>query len=56
MQVGCQIIAHLRPLVGLCEFLQLSAEGLVQQRPFQLIERGEFALVDGLETLGFLPK
>lgn len=34
-------------------FSQFSAEGLVQQRLFQLVKRGEFALVDGFETLGF---
>ena len=32
---------------------QLPAEGSVQQRLFQLVERGEFALVEGFEALGF---
>ncbi len=34
--------------------LKLSAEGLVQQRLFQLVERGEFALVNGFEAFGFV--
>ena len=32
---------------------KLSAEGSVQQRLFQLVERGELALVEGFEALGF---
>ena len=32
---------------------QLPAEGLAQQQLFQLVERGEFPLVDGFETLSF---
>ena len=34
-------------------FLQLPAEGSVQQRLFQLVERGELPLVEGFEALGF---
>jgi hypothetical protein len=37
-------------------FLQLPAEGSVQQRLFQLVERGELALVEGFEALGFFLK
>ena len=33
--------------------LQLTAEGLVEQRLLQFVERGEFLLVDGFEGLGF---
>jgi hypothetical protein len=33
--------------------LHFPAEGLVQQRLLQLVERGELALVEGFETLGF---
>jgi hypothetical protein len=34
--------------------LQLPAEGPVQQRLLQLDERGELALVEGFQPLGFL--
>ena len=37
-------------------YLQLPAEGSVQQRFFQFVERGEFALVKGFEALGFFLK
>ena len=33
--------------------LELSGERLVQQRLFQIVQRGEFAFVDGGEALGF---
>ena len=33
--------------------LKLAAEGLVQQRLLQLLQRGELLLVDGFEALGF---
>ena len=33
--------------------LKLTAEGSVQQRLFQLVERCELALVEGFEALGF---
>jgi len=32
----------------------LPAEGAVQQRLLQLVERGELLLVDGFEALGFV--
>ena len=37
-----------------CPESQLPAEGSVQQRFFQFVERGEFALVEGFEALGFI--
>ncbi len=33
--------------------LELAAEGLVEERFFEFVERGELALVEGFETLGF---
>ena len=35
---------------------QFSAEGLVQQRLLQRVQRGELLLVDGFEALGFFAK
>jgi len=35
-------------------FLKFSAEGLVQQRLLQPLQRGELALVKGFEKLGFV--
>ena len=34
---------------------QRAAEGLVQQRLFQLVQGGQLLLVDGFEALDFLP-
>lgn len=39
-------------LEQLTHFLQCAGEGLMQERLLQRIERGEFALVEGFETLG----
>ena len=36
-----------------CSCLQFSGEGLVQQRLLQRLQRGELALVEGFEALGF---
>ena len=47
---------HFIPLViqGLAHvFLQFSGKCLVQQRLLQRIQRGELALIDGGEALGF---
>lgn len=32
--------------------LQLAAKGLVEQRFFQFVERGDLLIVDGFETIG----
>jgi hypothetical protein len=43
-------------VAGISVRLQLAGEGLVQQRLFQCLQRGELLLVNGLEAFGFFAK
>ena len=39
--------------LNMVDILERTREGLVQQRFFQFVERGELALVEGFEAVGF---